>query len=66
MAEKDVQVAQNGGRGVGGEVIQAMPERKHSFFKEVFPYLQIPSTNQINAKYQILNTPMPLFPHYVK
>ena len=21
----------------GGEVIRAMPERKHSFFKEVFP-----------------------------
>ena len=35
-AEKDVQVARNGGRG-GGEEIWAMPERKHSFFKEVFP-----------------------------
>ena len=35
-AEKDVQVARNGGRG-GGEVIWAMPERKHSFFQEVFP-----------------------------
>ena len=38
MAEKDVQVAQNGGRGgEGGEEIWAMPERKHSFFMEVFP-----------------------------
>ena len=31
MAEKDVQVARNGGRGGGGEVIWAMPERKHFF-----------------------------------
>ena len=23
--------------GGGGEVIRAMPERKHSFFQEVFP-----------------------------
>ena len=38
-AEKDVQVARNVGRGGWGEVIRAMPERKHSFFKEVFPYL---------------------------
>ena len=36
-AEKDVQVARKKGR-VGGEVIWAMPERKHSFLKEVFPY----------------------------
>ena len=35
-AKKDVQVARNGGRG--GEVIRAMPERKHSFLNEVFPY----------------------------
>ena len=40
-SEKDVQVARNGGRG-GGEVIRAMPERKHSFLKEVFPYQQHP------------------------
>ena len=26
------------GEGEGGEVIWAMPERKHSFLKEVFPY----------------------------
>ena len=38
-AEKDVQVARKKGRGRGGgEVIRAMPERKHSFFQEVFPY----------------------------
>ena len=36
-AEKDVQVARKKGRGEGGEVIRAMPERKHSFFQEVFP-----------------------------
>ena len=36
-AEKDVQVARKKGRG-GGEVIWAMPERKHSFLHEVFPY----------------------------
>ena len=36
-AEKDVQVARKRGRGEGGEVIWAMPERKHSFLKEVFP-----------------------------
>ena len=36
-AEKDVQVARKKGRGEGGEVIRAMPERKHSFLKEVFP-----------------------------
>ena len=35
-AEKDVQLARK--RGRGGEVIWAMPERKHSFFQEVFPY----------------------------
>ena len=38
---EDVQVPQNGGEGGwgrGGEVIWAMPERKHSFFQEVFPY----------------------------
>ena len=35
-AEKDVQVARKKGRG--GEVIWAMPERKHSFLNEVFPY----------------------------
>ena len=33
-AEKDVQVARKRG---GGEEIWAMPERKHSFLKEVFP-----------------------------
>ena len=48
MAEKDVQVARNGGRGGGGELIRAMPERKHSFFfMEVFPYtvfIEIPYT----------------------
>ena len=39
-AEKDVQVARKRGRGEGGEeeVIWAMPERKHSFLREVFPY----------------------------
>ena len=37
-AEKDVQVARKKGRG--GEVIWAMPERKHSFLHEVFPNLQ--------------------------
>ena len=37
-AEKDVQVARKKGRGRGGEVIWAMPERKHSFSNEVFPY----------------------------
>ena len=37
-AEKDVQVARKKGRG-GGEVIWAMPERKHSFLNEVFPYV---------------------------
>ena len=26
----------------GGEVIRAMPERKHSFFKEAFPYVEHP------------------------
>ena len=31
-----VQVAQIGGRG-GGEVIRAMPKRKHFFFREGFP-----------------------------
>ena len=36
MAEKDVQIARIGGMGEGGEVIRAMPERKHSFFQEVF------------------------------
>ena len=36
-AEKDVQVARKKGRG-GEEVIWAMPERKHFFFHEVFPY----------------------------
>ena len=35
--EKDVQVARNW----GGGVIRAMPERKHSLFQEVFPYLAI-------------------------
>ena len=34
-AEKDVQVARK--RGRGGEVIWAMPERKHLFLNEVFP-----------------------------
>ena len=34
-AEKDVQVARKKGRG--GEVIWAMPERKHLFLYEVFP-----------------------------
>ena len=28
-----------GGGGRGGEVIWAMPERKHSFLNEVFPYM---------------------------
>ena len=37
-AEKDVQVARKRGRG---EVIWAMPERKHSFSEEVFPYATI-------------------------
>ena len=32
-AEKDVQVARKKGRWEGGEVIRAMPERKHSFFR---------------------------------
>ena len=32
-----VQVAQIGGRGGGGEVIWAMPKRKHFFFREGFP-----------------------------
>ena len=36
-AEKDVQVARKKGRGEGGEVIWAMPERKHYFLHEVFP-----------------------------
>ena len=36
-AEKDVQVARKKGRGGGGGVIRAMPERKHSFLKVVFP-----------------------------
>ena len=27
-------------RGGGGEVIWAMPERKHSFLHEVFPYTE--------------------------
>ena len=30
-----------GGGGWGREVIRAMPERKHSFFKEVFPKSKI-------------------------
>ena len=37
-AEKFVQVARKKGRG-RGEVIWAMPERKHSFLNEVFPYM---------------------------
>ena len=40
-AEKDVQVARKKGRG--GEVIWAMPERKHSFLKEVFPNSELMS-----------------------
>ena len=28
------------GDQLGGEVIWAMPERKHSFLKEVFPYVE--------------------------
>ena len=32
---------ERGGGGEGGEVIRAMPERKHSFFKEVFPYIKL-------------------------
>ena len=40
-AEKDVQVARKRGRGEGGEVIRAMPERKHSFLKEVFPKAKV-------------------------
>ena len=36
-AEKDVQVARKKGRGGGGGVIWAIPERKHSFFQELFP-----------------------------
>ena len=35
-SEKDVQVARKK-EGGGGEVIWAMPERKHSFLNEVFP-----------------------------
>ena len=31
-AEKDEQVARKKGRGGGGEVIRAMPERKHFFY----------------------------------
>ena len=46
-AEKDVQVARKKGRG--GEVIWAMPERKHSFLNEVFP-------NTIYIPYNIYNT----------
>ena len=36
MSKKEVQVARNGGEG---EVIRAMPERKHFFLREVFPKL---------------------------
>ena len=43
-AEKDVQVARKKGRGEGGEVIRAMPERKHLFLKEVFPNAHITCT----------------------
>ena len=35
----------------GGEVIRAMPERKHSFFQEVFPYF---------GKQQIQHNPRPI------
>ena len=35
-AEKMYKLPELGGGG-GGEVIWAMPERKHSFLKEVFP-----------------------------
>ena len=45
-AEKDVQVARKKGGG-GGEVIWAMPERKHSFSNEVFPYISKPSVIEI-------------------
>ena len=40
-AEKDVQVARKKGRGRGGEGIWAMPERKHFFFHEGFPYVDM-------------------------
>ena len=45
-----VQVAQIGGRGEG-EVIRAMPERKHLFFQEGFPYyvLSIVSSSQLSG-----------------
>ena len=36
------------GGGGGGEVIWAMPERKHSFLKEVFPFIS--SDNHIIIK----------------
>ena len=38
--EKSCTSCPNWGEGGGGEVIWAMPERKHSFFQEVFPYSQ--------------------------
>ena len=36
----------------GGEVIWAMPERKHSFFKEVFPKISTRDIHWISQVYQ--------------
>ena len=56
-AEKNVQAARNGGRG-GGEVIRAMPERKHSFLKEVFPKGLF--TYYVSQKQEFVDPPSPL------
>ena len=66
-AEKDVQVARKKGRG--GEVIWAMPERKHSFLHEVFPYMHcmMGETNLILGPRSIFCTCYdgPLLPKYI-
>ena len=56
-AEKDVQVARKKGRGEGGEVIWAMPERKHFFFHEVFPKCYLPdSTDSVEELMMCLSS----------
>ena len=60
-AEKDVELVRKRGRG---EVIWAMPERKHSFFREVFPKMLEPvpvpvSVLQLSGPVPVPNTDAP-------
>ena len=44
----------------GGEVIRAMPKRKHSFLKEVFPYEGQDDPKTLNSHINLVRFPNPL------